>query len=199
MQISSSMPSEYYSDNEFFDRILPNRYQKLSSLHWTPIAVAKKAAAFLSPAPGTRILDIGSGVGKFCIAGAHHFPDSDFYGVEQRKDLVDCAVRIKEISKLSNVHFLHGNFTELNMEEYDSFYFFNSFYENLAVIAHIDDSIEFSVSLYIYYCNYLYQALERKPAGTRLVTFHGSEDEIPASYKMVEQHMDKMLKMWIKR
>jgi len=32
-------------------------------------------------------LDIGSGVGKFCLAGAYYKPSASFFGVEQRKDL----------------------------------------------------------------------------------------------------------------
>jgi len=196
---SSLLPLSYYVNDVVFDSFFPERIKKISKIHWTPLAIAKKAAAFLAPVPGSKILDIGSGIGKFCIAAAHFFPDSEFHGVEQRKDLFDLAIEAQLRSEVKNVQFLHGNFTELNLECYDSIYFYNAFAENMIEIARIDESIDYSPGLYAYYSNYLCKALENKATGTRLVTYHGYEHEIPDGYEMVEQDIHKPLKMWIKR
>ncbi len=191
--------SNYYTDDKTFDSIYPPEIQLLSNLHWTPLEIAKKAVEFLAPTPGKKVLDIGSGVGKFCLVGAYYFPNAEFYGVEQRGDLVKQALLAKEITDTKNVTFIHGNFTQLNLNDYDCFYFYNSFFENLIDDSHIDDGMDYSANLYIYYSNYLCKALANKPRGTRLVTFHGTEDEIPPSYKMVDYSMNKALKMWVKR
>ena len=39
-------------------------------MHWTPVHVARRAAQFLVTGPETRVLDVGSGPGKFCLVGA---------------------------------------------------------------------------------------------------------------------------------
>lgn len=196
---TSLLPFNYYVDDSVFDGFFPERIKKISKVHWTPLAIVKKAASFLAPVPGSKILDIGSGIGKFCIAAAHFFPDSEFHGVEQRKDLFDLAIEAQQRSEVNNVQFLHGNFTELNLEYYDSIYFYNAFAENMIDVARIDESIDYSPGLYAYYCNYLRKSLENKGIGTRLVTYHGFGYEVPIGYEMVEQDICKPLKMWIKK
>lgn len=192
------LPINYYRSDTVFDSYFPERIKEISKVHWTPLAVAKKAASFLAPAPGAKILDIGSGVGKFCIAAAHFFPEVEFYGIEQREDLVDCAIRTQQRSKLENVQFIHGNFTQINLDAYDGIYFYNAFAENLFDFARIDDALEYSPALYTYYASYLRNALSYTACGTRLVTYHGHEKEVPTGYEMVAQDLQKPLKMWIK-
>lgn len=79
------------------------------------------------------------------------------------------------------------------------FYFYDAFYENVDDEDPIDDSIETSYSLYQYYTRYLFAALERKPSGTRLVTYHGLEEEVPDSYKLADVSYNTLLKMRIKQ
>ena len=191
--------SNSYNNDAAFDWLYPEKFQQLSKHHWTPLSVAKKAAKFLAHKPGSNVLDIGSGVGKFCIIGAYHFPDATFHGVEQRIELHDTAQATKASTGLKNVEFVHGNFTQLNLADYDGFYFYNSFFENLDHQYPIDNDIEYSVSLYTYYSRYLFKALENAASGTRLVSFHSLEDEIPQSYHLVDISDDQLLKMWIRR
>lgn len=187
----------FYSD-ERFNSIYPFQIQNLARRHWTPLSVARKAANFLAAEQNVRILDIGSGVGKFCLAAGHYKPKAFYYGVEQRSSLVQYAETAKEILGLQNVSFIHGNFTQLEFKNYHHFYFYNSFYENLISTDKIDDSIDYSGELFNYYTRYLYRQLEQKPAGTRLATYHSLEDEIPHSYHVVGSEMDNLLKFWIK-
>lgn len=187
----------FVTDNDF-DFLYPSTIQALSKKHWTPLEVARKAADFLAAEKGSRVLDIGSGAGKFCLAAAYYQPNSFFYGVEQRKNLVNHAEMTKMILEFENVFFIHGNFTQLDFRQYDHFYFYNPFYENLIATDKIDDSIVYSGELFNYYNRYFYNQLEQKPAGTRLATFHSLEDEVPGSYHEVGSEMDNLLKFWEK-
>ncbi len=58
-------------EDEKFDQIYPARLRMLSSLQWTPVRMAGQAARLLVTAPGTRVLDIGCGPGKFCPSAPH--------------------------------------------------------------------------------------------------------------------------------
>ncbi|WP_343674685.1 class I SAM-dependent methyltransferase [Chitinophaga sp.] len=188
-----------YISDVAFDNLYPERIQLLSKRHWTPLRVVRQAAQFLADTPGRRILDIGSGVGKFCLAGASMFPAATFFGVEQRQDLHEYAQAVKNITKTDNAHFLHANITQLDLNEYENFYFYNSFYENLIKKDHIDQNLEYSVAIYNTYCLHLYRLLDSKPRGTRLVTYHSLEDEIPESYRLINTSEDALLKMWVRK
>ena len=186
-------------DNDLqFNLVYPPTIRLLASKHWTPLAVARKAVNFLAAEKNARILDIGSGVGKFCLSAAYYKPDAFYFGVEQRKSLIDHAETARNILGLNNVSFIHGNFTQLNFNDYDHFYFYNAFYENLAGTFKIDETIEYSAQLFNYYNSYLFRLLEQRPAGTRLATFHSLEEEVPSCYYEVGSEMDNLLKFWIK-
>jgi SAM-dependent methyltransferase len=189
---------KWIGSDERFNQLYPLSIQALAGRHWTPLIVARKAAAFLAAEKNVRILDIGSGVGKFCLAAAYSKPQAFYYGVEQRKSLIIEAEIVKKKLQLDNVSFIHGNFTQLDFKNYDHFYFFNSFYENLTGTNKIDDSIEYSHELYNYYNRYLFNQLQQKPAGTKLVTFHSLEDEVPEGYQLVAAEIGSLLKYWIK-
>ena len=188
----------WFSSDVEFNQLYPSNIQALARRHWTTLSVARKAANFLANKNNVRILDIGSGVGKFCLSAAYYEPKVFFYGVEQRRNLISYAETSKEILRLENVSFIHGNFTQLDFKDYDHFYFYNAFYENLTGTNKIDDSIDYSAELFNYYNRYLFKQLEQKPAGTRLATFHSLEDEVPPGYHVVGSEMDNLLKFWIK-
>ncbi|MDB5279112.1 methyltransferase domain-containing protein [Ferruginibacter paludis] len=198
MQLLEKMKEKWETADDRFNRLYPFSIQILARKHWTPLPVARKAANFLAAENNARILDIGSGVGKFCLAAAYTKPNAFFYGVEQRKSLIAEAEIVKKTLKLNNTSFIHGNFTQLDFRNYDHFYFFNSFYENLIGTNKIDDTIEYSRELYNYYNRYLFTQLEQKPAGTKLVTYHSLEDEVPEGYRLANSEADNLLKYWIK-
>lgn len=181
-----------------FDYLYPNHIKELSQMHWTPVDIAKKAAFFLA-IPNARVLDIGSGVGKFCITAGAHFPQTQFIGIEQREELCSYAKIAKDEINVDNVSFIHGNLTDLDYDDYDHFYFYNSFYENIEPRSRIDYAVRTSVELYERYSRFVYAMLDAKKSGTRLVTYYGRETQIPASYNLVDQAYNKMLKMWIKK
>jgi SAM-dependent methyltransferase len=188
----------WFTTDEQFNQLYPPAIRLLSQSHFTPLNVAKKAANFLAPESNVKILDIGSGVGKFCLTAAKLRPDAVFYGVEQRKELIDHADKARKILGLKNVSFIHGNFTQIDLRDYNHFYFFNSFYENLTGTNKIDNTIDYSSDLYNAYNLYLHAQLAQKPPGTRLVTYHSLEDEIPKGFQLVHAQMENLLKYWIK-
>jgi tRNA G46 methylase TrmB len=109
--------------NEQFDALYPESIRNLSKRHWTPLNVAKKAAAFLASGRNPRILDIGSGAGKFCLVGAQHRPKALFFGFEQRQSLISEAEKVKKALSITNVSFIHENFSRLDFNQFDHFYF----------------------------------------------------------------------------
>lgn len=189
---------KWFSSDEQFNQLYPLSIQLLARKHWTPLGVARKVANFLAADNNVRVLDIGSGAGKFCLSAAYYKPKAFYYGVEQRKNLTANAETARETLHIENVSFIHGNFTQLDFKNYDHFYFYNSFYENLIGTDKIDDSIDYSSELFNYYNRYLYRQLAEKPGGTRLATFHSLEDEIPKNYHEVGSEFDSLLKFWIK-
>jgi len=180
-----------------FDWLYPEHFQLMSHKQWTPLAIARKAAAFLAE-PGSKVLDIGSGIGKFCLTGAFFNPDVTFFGVEQRHELYHYAKIAKSYTQLENAYFIHANITQINFKEFDHFYFFNAFYENIDRDNAIDETIETSYSLYTYYTEYLLAALKEVKPGTRLVTYQCLEEVIQINYKLVWASENSLLRMWIK-
>lgn len=187
-----------FKDDLSFNKLYPLDVRSNASKHWTPLEIAGLAAEFLAATKDVHVLDIGSGVGKFCLAAARLNPDAMFYGVEQRKNLVEHAEQCNNKLGLPNACFIHGNFTQLDFRQFDHFYFYNSFYENLEGTDKIDETLEYSLSLFNYYNRYLYKQLEQKPKGTRIATFHSLEGEIPSSYYTVKTYFGGLLKCWIK-
>jgi hypothetical protein len=187
----------FHSDAQLH-HLYPEGIQALAERHWTPLRITLMALEFLIPYEGVKILDIGSGVGKFVLAGAYYKPGADFYGVEQRKHLVSHAETARTILGLENAHFINKNFTQLDFAPFDHFYFFNSFYENLFDTGKIDESVSCSPYLYNYYSRALYRKLRVSPPGTRVVTFHCLEGEIAPGYQVIEEHAGGLLKCWMK-
>lgn len=188
----------WFSTDTQLNKLYPESIQLLAYRHWTSLNITQLVAPFLVTHPGVKVLDIGSGVGKFCLAGAYYKPHASFYGVEQRKDLIAHAEKARDVLGLQNVHFIHSNITELDFRQYDHFYFFNSFYENIMDKDKIDDNITYSTHLFNYYHNQLYKKLKEMPTGTRVTTFHCMDDKIPPCYQVVDSKVATLLKFWIK-
>jgi SAM-dependent methyltransferase len=189
---------KWFSSDAKFHQLYPEFIRSMARMHWSPLYITKKVIAYLAPNDKVSVLDIGSGVGSFCLAGAYYKASAAFFGVEQRKNLIEHAEAARKKLRVKNVEFIYGNFTQLNLNEFDHFYFYNSFFENLDGTDKIDDEIVYSKELYNYYSIYLYNQLERMPQGTKVATYCSWGDEIPPSYKLAESHFDNLLKFWIK-
>ena len=164
-----------------FDARLPISFQKLSEIHWTPIAVVVKATKWLGVNSETKILDIGSGVGKFCIIGAS-ISEAHFTGIELRNNLVDEANKIKTDLSLNNISFINQNITTISFKEYDAFYFYNPFCEHTAIADWIDDKTDLSLKKLAEYEKHIYLELAKKEKGTRVVTYLSPNFTLPNTY-----------------
>lgn len=187
---------KYFESDEMFNSLYPETVAALSRKHWTPLLVAKKASDFLAQ-KGANILDVGSGSGKFCLAAAYHHPEVKFTGIEQREHLVKISGEVASKLHLKNVEFIHGNFTDLDFNNYTHVYFYNSFYENLSGTEKIDLTVNFSPELFHVYTYNFLRKMEKMPAGTRLVTYHILEEMLPG-YHIVGTDINNMLKFWTK-
>jgi hypothetical protein len=166
-------------------------------MHWTPVDIAGKASDFLA-IPNASVLNIGSGVGKFCITAGFFNPETTFYGIEQRKELYTFAEIAKAEIDLPNVRFMHGNLTEPDFKGYDHFYFYNPIYENIELDSRIGYAVETSFELYDNDSRFVYQMLVEKPPETRLVTFHAPNSQVPPGYQLINNSYSGMLKIWIR-
>ncbi|MHB1078908.1 MAG: class I SAM-dependent methyltransferase [Prosthecobacter sp.] len=199
----SSPPIE--SDTEFltafrdheFDQHYPDHIREQSACHWTPTDVCQMAAQMLVEKPGTRVLDIGCGPGKFCAIGATTTL-GHFTGVEQRSRLVKAARDLLERLRITRAEIVHGNITTISFAAFDAFYLFNPFEENILPMLRIDHDVEMESRLYDDYTLHVQQQLEQKPLGTRIVTYYGSCAEVPECYTCVKTAYDGTLKLWLK-
>ena len=180
-----------------FNQIYPAPIRQLAHEHWTPVEVAKTAADYLVPFPGAKVLDIGSGAGKFCLVGAAS-TEGKFTGVEQRQNLVELSNTLATSCKVNNTRFLQANITEIPFSSYDTFYFFNPFYEHISKGPKIDESIEFDPQYYSRYSDYVTRELSKKPPGTRLVTYWTCLWEVPRHFQRRDSAFNGLLDFWEK-
>lgn len=185
------------TDNDF-DAIYPWKVRRLAASHWTPVSVAKTAAEFLVTRPGTRVLDIGSGAGKFCMIGAV-LTTGHFTGIEQRSDLVELSKRLSGSHSLKNVEFINANVTSIEFNKYDAFYLYNSFQENIDSHNRIDDAVLLNPALYNAYTTHTQGQLSSLPPGTRLVTYYTSVNVIPQTFTQTDSRFDGHLNFWEKK
>jgi hypothetical protein len=186
-------------DDRSFDKyVYSEEIQEVSLIHWTPLPIAIKASSLLVQNTEDKVLDIGSGVGKFCAVGALH-TNAIFHGVEQRESLVLISKKLKKDFNLTNVNFIHANINQITFSNYNSFYFFNSFEENIYPDSCIDDSISLSFSKYLEYTIYVRNEFTKLPLNTRIVTYCTGYEVIPKGY--IAEYLDSTfdLILWVKR
>lgn len=184
-----------------FDDHLPPQIQIMSSVHFTPVSVARHAARLLAPHPGMRVLDVGAGPGKFCVVAAAEVPDCTFVGVELRPHLVRVARRLAARMSVANATFVDGDALDLDWSEYDAFYFYNPFAEQLSGrMCALDSTLELMPSKFLRYVTATRERLARARVGTRVVTYHSLGAPTPIGYELVETcpaGIDR-LELWIK-
>jgi SAM-dependent methyltransferase len=182
--------------DEVFDRIFPRVVRTLSHVNFTPLDVARRAAGLLVPEPGCRVLDVGAGAGKFCLVGALT-TEGSFTGIDRSPTLVDVARELAHRFGIPRAHFLLGDVRSESWTSYDSFYLYNPFDIMIGAVswgffedAEQQDCVAFTEA-----------TLAERPAGTRVVTFHGFGGLVPKNYERIVaegQGLDA-LELWVKR
>jgi hypothetical protein len=126
-QFANVLRSDRSATDRAFDRFLPEPLQQVSSEFWSPLVVARRAAAWFRDEGIRTVVDVGSGAGKFCVAGALCGP-CRFIGLEQRPFLVKSARGLARLFDVTDrVQFVLGSLGEVPTPAADAYYFFNPF------------------------------------------------------------------------
>jgi hypothetical protein len=184
--------------DEDFDHLYPDWGRRLSTVHWTPVAIARRAAQWLVTRPGTRVLDVGAGVGKFALVGSL-VTDGVFYGIEQRRQFVNAAQAAAGSIGAKRAHFLHGNMMALDWKMFDAFYLYNPFLEDHRFEPHRGMS-EVEIDVVCAYIEFVQRRLLRAPVGTRVATYHGFGGDLPSCYQLQPESAGAIedLEFWIR-
>src|SRR5438552_9584289 len=145
MQVARALQAGRRPDDRDFDRFLPKRLRVASAQYWTPLVAIARAAGWFDELDIKTVVDIGSGTGKFCVAGAL-LCDAQFVGIEQRAALVATArVSAQLYGVEQRVSFRHEAFGEVAPPKADAYYLFNPFEESVfSWRAWLDDSVAHS-------------------------------------------------------
>lgn len=192
-------PENVLASDVEFDRVYDAEVRKLSEQHWTPVQVAARAAALLTDAGATRILDVGSGVGKFCIVGALS-TNAQFVGVEQRGRLVNIARGVATRLGAARAAFIHANVDTFSFDGFDGIYLYNPFYEQICKLLIRIDAAEQSSITYRRLVRVTADKLASLAAPAAVVTYGGFGGEMPPAYtpRRVEAGGDDRLELWVK-
>jgi SAM-dependent methyltransferase len=198
--VAAALKSGQLITDRTFDRVYPPELRFISQQHWTPVGVAARAAHLLVDAGATRILDIGSGPGKFCITGALT-TEATFTGIEQRQQLVEIARAVAFRIGAARARFLHGSALRFPFHKFDGFYLYNPFYEYLDCSGvPIDQTLGLSVPLFQKSVLTTTRKLARLSVGVAVATYHGFGGVMPKTYTRVHQENagTDRLDLWIK-
>jgi SAM-dependent methyltransferase len=156
-------------EDHVFDEHFPTAVRRLSAVHWTPVAVARRAAQLLVESAATTVLDVGAGVGKFCIIGARTTPGR-FVGVERHGLFAKVARNVVRRRRVPRVEIVRGEALALDWRRFDAIYLFNPF----------DDPVPNEPAI---------RAAEKKllelRPGARVVTYHGFGGVMPSGFRRV--------------
>jgi SAM-dependent methyltransferase len=166
------------------DQVFPEELRDRSHLHWTPVAIALRAAALLAPSPGMRVLDVGAGTGKLCLVGAS-VTGATWWGIEQDAVLVAAARRAAWALDLDGrTRFVQGDGSQLAWDEFDAFYFYNPF-TTLMLAPHASPFVRYAMIQRT--LRRIEQRLATARAGVRVVTYYGFGGTWPAGYTLISR------------
>jgi SAM-dependent methyltransferase len=165
-----------------FDQFLDEPLRSLSAQHWTPLAVAAKAARWLDEYNVRTVLDIGSGAGKFCVAAALA-SHCHFTGLEHRASLVARArVLARRFGVAARTCFIRGAFGTVPLPRVDAYYLYNPFEECIVEPAQRIDASVVGRERRARDLASLEALLARAPAGTYVLTYGRFGGPLPPSY-----------------
>lgn len=188
--------TEGASLDRHFDRLVPHELRHLSSMHWTPVRAAVRAASLLCATTATRVLDVGAGVGKVCTIGALS-GHGTWVGVEHHGALVESASSLsRSLGVADRTRFVQADAFSLDWNDFDALYFYNPFELTLFrdEIAHPPRSVQVAR---------VQHRLAALPSRTRVVTLHGFGGVMPPSFELLYHELLPSvgldLAMWIQR
>jgi hypothetical protein len=99
---------------------------------------------------------------------------------------------------LANVSFVYSNILDVDFEQFDAFYIFNPFLENIDRSAQMDQLIDSKNSDYEIFRQFVHDQLEKKNVGTRIVSYYNASGQIPDSYELKKSSFGGTLHFWEK-
>jgi SAM-dependent methyltransferase len=183
-----------------FDAVYPEDVRRVSARFWTPVEVARTASRWLASQGARSVLDVGSGAGKFCIVASHAITQK-ITGLEQRSALLEAA-RAASRAYGATTDFKLGTLESLDPGEYDAFYLFNPFGENLYPIdEQFDTGPELSTLRYSHDTSMFEYWLDHAPVNTCVVTYHGFGGRMPNTYELLRSlpKGSDILRLWKKK
>jgi SAM-dependent methyltransferase len=201
-RLAAMMRTGSCPNDQSFDRFLPEPLRLVSSQYWTPLAVVKRAADWLEDVGIRTVVDIGSGAGKFCAAGAL-FSRCRFIGLEQYSSLVRSAVALVDLFGLSDrVSFVAGDLRAVTAPVGDAYYFFNPFGEYWLGADYPTEADGDVIGMrWAADIAAAEDLLRSVPEGTWILTHNGFGGRMPAGYELVrvDGKLAGVLRLWRKR
>lgn len=182
-----------------FDALLSETPRGRSPRFWSSVRACQAASRLLQEAGAHRVLDVGSGVGKFCVIAALSL-HRRVWGLERRSDLVAESRQLAK-SLDADVQIIEGTLESVDSLAFDGFYFFNPFGEYLAVDAdRYDQRAPRSLEQHVSDAYTVERWLRAAPVGACLVTYNGLGGRIPTSYQVRKSSLihDGVLRLWVK-
>lgn len=184
-----------------FDCLLPEPLRVVSPQYWSPLPVAKRAAEWFRDVRVQSVVDIGSGVGKFCVATAI-LGECRLTGLEVRPFLVRSARTLARLFELNQrVRFVSGALGTVPTPQADAYYFFNPFgaYAFGADALTNGDGM-FNAAQQAHSVTVAERLLRRVPIGTWVLTLNGFGGRMPEGYDVirVDWTVPGALRLWRK-
>lgn len=190
------------SANDAFDRFLPDELRLVSDRYWTPLSVVRRAAHWLREAQVRRVVDMGSGAGKFCV-GAALLTRCEFIGVERRAPLVAAADDLAAVFGVDDrVRFVTAELDPITAPVADAYYFFNPFGDyTFNSDAYDEPGMDFTPEDHRRGVAAVTALLSRAAAGTFVITYNGFGGTMPSTYEQIDvaQRQPGTLRLWKQR
>jgi SAM-dependent methyltransferase len=184
-------------EDDDLDQLFPEDLRARAPLHWTPVAVAIRAAELLAPTASARVLDVGAGVGKVCLVGAL-VSGATWWGIEQDATQVAAAHHAAwALGAGDCTRFVHGDGSRLPWDEFDGFYFYNPF-TTLTLAPHASPFLRYATIQST--LRRVEDRLASARGGTRVVTYYGFGGKLPPGYTLAarEPAGGDALELWIR-
>lgn len=199
--LATALRSRRHVDDYEFDLHLMSAARAASATFWTPIAVARRAAELFERHGVERVLDVGSGAGKFCVVGALTSA-IHFTGVEQRLHLVQGAeVLAGKFGVAQRARFVHETMARIDFAQFGGLYFYNPFAESgFAREDRLDEEVNHSEEKWRRDVWLAEQVLAEMPLHTCVATYHGFGGYVPDCYELaeIEAAGSSYLRLWHK-
>jgi predicted RNA methylase len=200
-RVSAALRDRRSLPDRMFDYYLPKALRSVSSQHWTPLVASMRGAEWLTDFGIDSVVDVGAGVGKFCISAALAC-SARFLGIEQRPELVAEASRLARTFGVDDrVSFMCRTFERGALPEAEAYYLYNPFGENL--LSHemrIDSRVELSADRHLRDSRAFEDMLWALREGTYVITYNGFGGCMPESYEEVrtDRSLPSVLSLWRK-